>query len=66
MTDEQKQPTSRKRSPGWKDTPEKRSSRQKTRYIRQTEFAINHGFSSWSAFVTALLNGEIQVTKKDA
>lgn len=53
----------RKRSPAWKDTPEQKAARQRTRYDRQKLFAQEQGFSSWAALVTALLNGDVKIVK---
>lgn len=56
MTEEK--PKRRKRLPSETVKPELNKEHQKTRYKRQTEFAKANGFTSWSALVTALLNGD--------
>lgn len=62
--EEQTPKPKRKRAPGWKDTPEQRRNRQKARYDKQTAFAAERGYSSWSSLVTAILNGEVEISKK--
>ena len=55
----------RKHNPAWKDTPEQRAARQRTRRARLKEFAQAKGFTSWEALVTAILSGDVEVVKKD-
>jgi hypothetical protein len=55
----------RKRNPAWKDTPEQKAARQRTRYERMKKVALENGFSSWAALVTAILNGEVKIVRSD-
>lgn len=57
--------TKRKHNPAWKDTPEQKAARQRTRYKRMSEFAKAHGFKSWAALVTAILDGDVEIKKVD-
>lgn len=59
-------PPERKHNPTWKDTPEQKAARQRTRYQRMGEVAKQNGFSSWAALVTAILNGEVKIVRSDA
>lgn len=60
--DEQK--PKRKHNPEWKDSNEQKAARQRSRYQKQNDIAKAHGFSSWSALVTAILNGDVKIEKK--
>ena len=53
----------RKHNPEWKDTPAQKAERQRRHYERMKEYAAGHGFTSWAALVTALLNGEVTIKK---
>lgn len=53
----------RKHNPAWKDTPEQKSARQRTRRARLKELAQGYGYASWEALATAILNGEVKIVK---
>lgn len=46
------------------DTPERKAAAQRARYARMKKIADDAGYSSWSALVTAILNGEVEIPKK--
>lgn len=55
----------RKHNPNWKDTPEQKAARQRTRYARMKKAAADAGYSSWAALVTAILSDEIKLVRVD-
>lgn len=61
MTEETK--PKRKRNPAWKDSPEQKAARQKSRYEKQSAKAKALGYSSWAALVTAILNDDVTIMK---
>ena len=54
----------RKHDPKWKDNTV--AERQRSRRTRLNHFAWLAGYQSWSAYETAVLNGETRLTKRAA
>lgn len=50
------------RKPEW-DTPEQKAARMRTRRRQLKQFAIAHGYTSFDALATALLNGKIKIVE---